>query len=169
VSHELEKHDASVIYSSAGPGGNCGVFAEATVTASEPPTASESSFPDTDSRTGGSTVPDQEFSDAAEVLELITQYPEQLRKHNARLKAQRDQAARLLHAQQHGSLHVIAGDYRCATQVTQRCRRRQGLLWKPLPGPSRTVLNHFATGTARMQTGLPTCTERPVGSRAPVC
>ncbi|MFM8726447.1 MAG: beta-propeller fold lactonase family protein, partial [Planctomycetaceae bacterium] len=47
----------------------------------------------------------------------------------------------------------MAGECRCATQLTQRCRRGPGLLWKPWPGPSRTVLNYFATGTARMQTG----------------
>ena len=134
MSHELKKHDTAVIYSSIGPGGNCGVFAE-----------------------------------AAEVPELIAKNPEQLRKYNAGPAAQRDQAAGPLHAEQHGRLSVMAGECCCATQLTQRCRRGPGLFWKPWPGPSRTVLNYFATGTARMQTGLPTFTERPVGSRAPVC
>jgi hypothetical protein len=39
--------------------------------------------------------PDQEFSEAAGVLEMISKTPEQLMAYNARLKFQRDEAARI--------------------------------------------------------------------------
>ncbi len=39
--------------------------------------------------------PDQEFSEAAGVLEMISKTPEQLLAYNARLKFQRDEAARM--------------------------------------------------------------------------
>ena len=39
--------------------------------------------------------PDDEFTEAAEVLEMISQTPEQMMLYNARLKFQRDEAARL--------------------------------------------------------------------------
>lgn len=47
-------------------------------------------------------LPDQEFAEAAGVLEMIARTPDQLREYNARLKAQRDEEARLLYAQQQG-------------------------------------------------------------------
>lgn len=46
--------------------------------------------------------PDREFSEAAEVLEMIAQTPQHLEEYNARLKAQRDEEARILYAQQQG-------------------------------------------------------------------
>jgi predicted transposase/invertase (TIGR01784 family) len=46
--------------------------------------------------------PDQEFSEAAGVLEMISQTPEQLMLYNARQKLQRDEAARILQARQEG-------------------------------------------------------------------
>lgn len=46
--------------------------------------------------------PDQVFAEAAGVLEMIAQSPEELIEYNARLKAQRDESARLLYAQQQG-------------------------------------------------------------------
>ena len=46
--------------------------------------------------------PDEEFAEAAGVLEMISQTPEQLTFYNARLKFQRDEAARLAHATQEG-------------------------------------------------------------------
>ena len=46
--------------------------------------------------------PDQEFIEAARVLDMIAQTPEQLHEYNARLKAQRDEEARILYAQQQG-------------------------------------------------------------------
>ena len=46
--------------------------------------------------------PDKEFSEAAEVLEMIAQTPQHLVEYNARLKAQRDEEARILYAQQQG-------------------------------------------------------------------
>ena len=46
--------------------------------------------------------PDEEFSEAAEVLEMIAQNPQHLDEYNARLKAQRDEEARILFAQQQG-------------------------------------------------------------------
>lgn len=48
-----------------------------------------------------SLFPDDEFAEAAGVLELISQTPEQLILYNARLKFQRDEVARLRKAQQH--------------------------------------------------------------------
>ena len=47
-------------------------------------------------------LPDQEFSEAARVLEMIAQTPEQLYEYNARVKAQRDEEARIVYAQQQG-------------------------------------------------------------------
>jgi hypothetical protein len=47
-------------------------------------------------------LPDQEFSEAAKVLDMIAQTPEQLQEYNARLKAQRDEEARIIHARQQG-------------------------------------------------------------------
>jgi hypothetical protein len=46
--------------------------------------------------------PDQEFSEAAGVLEMISRTPEQLMAYNARLKFQRDEAARIQLARQEG-------------------------------------------------------------------
>jgi hypothetical protein len=46
--------------------------------------------------------PDQVFTEAAGVLEMIAQSPEELIEYNARLKTQRDESARLLYAQQQG-------------------------------------------------------------------
>ncbi|MFN5588014.1 MAG: Rpn family recombination-promoting nuclease/putative transposase [Planctomyces sp.] len=46
--------------------------------------------------------PDEVFTEAAGVLEMIAQSPEELIEYNARLKAQRDDRARLLYAQQQG-------------------------------------------------------------------
>ena len=46
--------------------------------------------------------PDQEFIEAARVLDMIAQTPEQLHEYNARLKAQRDEEARIIYAQQQG-------------------------------------------------------------------
>ena len=47
-------------------------------------------------------LPDQEFTEAARVLEMISQTPEQLYEYNARVKAQRDEEARIIYAQQQG-------------------------------------------------------------------
>ena len=47
-------------------------------------------------------LPDQEFSEAAKVLDMIAQTPEQLQEYNARLKAQRDEEARIIPARQQG-------------------------------------------------------------------
>lgn len=46
--------------------------------------------------------PDQEFTEAAGVLEMISQTPEQNNLYNARLKFQRDEAARLALARSEG-------------------------------------------------------------------
>ena len=46
--------------------------------------------------------PDQEFSEAAGVLEMISRTPEQLMAYNARLKFQRDEVARILQARLEG-------------------------------------------------------------------
>jgi len=45
---------------------------------------------------------DEEFSEAAGVLEMISKTPEQLMAYNARLKFQRDEVARILHARLEG-------------------------------------------------------------------
>ena len=47
-------------------------------------------------------LPDQEFTEAARVLEMISQTPEQLYEYNARVKAQRDEEARIIYAHQQG-------------------------------------------------------------------
>ena len=47
-------------------------------------------------------LPDKEFTEAAKVLEMIAQTPEQLQEYNARLKAQRDEAARIILGRQQG-------------------------------------------------------------------
>jgi predicted transposase/invertase (TIGR01784 family) len=52
--------------------------------------------------------PDEEFAEAAEVLEMIAQTPQHLVEYNARLKAQRDEEARILYAQQQGKTEGIA-------------------------------------------------------------
>ena len=51
---------------------------------------------------GFSVLPDQEFTEAAKVLDMIAQTPEQLQEYNARVKAQRDEEARIIYAQQQG-------------------------------------------------------------------
>ena len=45
-------------------------------------------------------LPEQGFSEAARVLDMIAQTPEQLYEYNARLKAQRDEEARIIYAKQ---------------------------------------------------------------------
>ena len=47
-------------------------------------------------------LPDPEFVEAAKVLNMIAQTPEQLMLYNARLKAQRDESGRLLQARLEG-------------------------------------------------------------------
>ncbi|MFN9080638.1 MAG: hypothetical protein ACK5X8_08845, partial [Planctomyces sp.] len=47
-------------------------------------------------------LPDKEFTEAAKVLEMIAQTPEQLQEYNARLKAQRDEEARISFGRQQG-------------------------------------------------------------------
>ena len=47
-------------------------------------------------------LPDPEFTEAAKVLDMIAQTPEQLQEYNARVKAQRDEEARVIYAQQQG-------------------------------------------------------------------
>lgn len=48
--------------------------------------------------------PDQEFFEAAGVLEMISRTPEQLMAYNARLKFQRDEVARIQHARLEGEV-----------------------------------------------------------------
>ncbi|MFM7163663.1 MAG: PD-(D/E)XK nuclease family transposase, partial [Planctomycetaceae bacterium] len=47
-------------------------------------------------------MPDKEFTEAAKVLDMIAQTPEQLQEYNARLKAQRDEEARIIFGRQQG-------------------------------------------------------------------
>ncbi|MFN5534986.1 MAG: hypothetical protein ACK5EN_05875, partial [Planctomyces sp.] len=47
-------------------------------------------------------LPDQEFSEAAGVLDMIARTPEQLQEYHDRLKARRDEEARILYGQQQG-------------------------------------------------------------------
>jgi predicted transposase/invertase (TIGR01784 family) len=47
-------------------------------------------------------LPEQEFTEAARVLDMIAQTPEQLYEYNARVKAHRDEEARIIYAQQQG-------------------------------------------------------------------
>ena len=52
----------------------------------------------------GVLFPDEELAEAAGVLEMISQTPEQLLLYNARLKFQRDEEARLRKAEEDGRL-----------------------------------------------------------------
>jgi hypothetical protein len=47
-------------------------------------------------------MPQKEFTEAAKVLDMIAQTPEQLQEYNARLKAQRDEEARIILGRQQG-------------------------------------------------------------------
>ncbi|MFM7836424.1 MAG: Rpn family recombination-promoting nuclease/putative transposase, partial [Planctomycetaceae bacterium] len=47
-------------------------------------------------------MPDKEFTEAAKVLDMIAKTPEQLQEYNARLKAQRDEEARIIFGRQQG-------------------------------------------------------------------
>jgi len=47
-------------------------------------------------------MPQKEFTKAAKVLDMIAQTPEQLQEYNARLKAQRDEEARIILSRQQG-------------------------------------------------------------------
>ena len=47
-------------------------------------------------------MPQKEFTKAAKVLDMIAQTPEQLQEYNARLKAQRDEEARIILGRQQG-------------------------------------------------------------------
>ncbi|MFM7038780.1 MAG: PD-(D/E)XK nuclease family transposase, partial [Planctomycetaceae bacterium] len=47
-------------------------------------------------------LPDKEFTEAAKVLDMIAKTPEQLQEYNARLKAQRDEEARIIFGRQQG-------------------------------------------------------------------
>ena len=69
-------------------------------------------------------LPDQEFTEAARVLEMISQTPEQLYEYNARVKAQRDEEARIIYAQQQG---IEIGETRGEARGEARGIRR-GLL-----------------------------------------
>ncbi|MFM7038951.1 MAG: PD-(D/E)XK nuclease family transposase, partial [Planctomycetaceae bacterium] len=47
-------------------------------------------------------LPDKEFTEATKVLDMIAKTPEQLQEYNARLKAQRDEQARIIFGRQQG-------------------------------------------------------------------
>ncbi|MFO0247965.1 MAG: hypothetical protein ACK56X_01850 [Planctomyces sp.] len=47
-------------------------------------------------------MPQKEFTEAAKVLDMIAQTPEQLQEYHARLKAQRDEEARIILGRQQG-------------------------------------------------------------------
>ena len=74
-----------------------------------------------------SLFPDQEFSEAAGVLEMISKTPEQLMADNARLKFQRDEAARMEQA-------ALDGEARGETRGRQigRISLLQELLGQPI-------------------------------------
>ena len=91
---------------------------------------------------GFSVLPDQEFTEAAKVLDMIAQTPEQLQEYNARVKAQRDEEARIIYAQQQG---IEIGEARGEARGEQRGIRR-GLLQGQI-----LLLQQLLT--------LPTCTE----------
>jgi predicted transposase/invertase (TIGR01784 family) len=90
----------------------------------------------------GLLLPDQEFTEAAKVLDMIAQTPEQLQEYNARVKAQRDEEARIIYAQQQG---IEIGEARGEARGEQRGIRR-GLL-------QGQIL------TLQQLLRLPTCTE----------
>ena len=87
-------------------------------------------------------LPDPEFTEAAKVLDMIAQTPEQLQEYNARVKAQRDEEARIIYAQQQG---IEIGEARGEARGEQRGIRR-GLL-------QGQIL------TLQQLLRLPTCTE----------
>jgi predicted transposase/invertase (TIGR01784 family) len=69
-------------------------------------------------------LPEQEFTEAARVLDMIAQTPEQLHEYNARLKAQRDEEARIIFAQQQG---IEIGEAR-GIEIGEARGIRRGLL-----------------------------------------
>ena len=75
--------------------------------------------------------PDQEFSEAAGVLEMISKTPEQLMAYNTRLKFQRDEAARMEQAKLEGEARGEARGREIGVEIG-RISLLQELLGKPV-------------------------------------
>ena len=73
-------------------------------------------------------LPDQEFTEAARVLEMISQTPEQLYEYNARVKAQRDEEARIIYAHQQGIEIGIKIGIEIGIKIGEARGIRRGLL-----------------------------------------
>ncbi len=99
---------------------------------------------------GFSVLPDQEFTEAAKVLDMIAQTPEQLQEYNARLKAQRDEEARINYAQQQG---IEIGEARGEARGVAR-----GIEIGETRGIRRGLLQGQILLLQQLL-GLPTCTE----------
>jgi hypothetical protein len=101
--------------------------------------------------------PDQEFSEAAGVLEMISKTPEQLMAYNARLKFQRDEAARMEQASLEGEARgVEIGEARgreIGVEIGETRGRQIGrisLLQELLGKPVWTAEEFAACDTARL-------------------
>jgi len=91
-------------------------------------------------------LPDPEFTEAAKVLDMIAQTPEQLQEYNARVKAQRDEEARVIYAQQQGMKIGEARGIEIGEARGEKRGIRRGLLQGQI-----LLLQQLLT--------LPTCTE----------
>ena len=95
---------------------------------------------------GFSVLPDQEFTEVAKVLDMIAQTPEQLQEYNARVKAQRDEEARIIYAQQQG---IQIGEAR-GIEIGEARGEARGIRRGLLQGQILLL---------QQLLGLPTCTE----------
>jgi predicted transposase/invertase (TIGR01784 family) len=95
-------------------------------------------------------LPEPEFTEAAKVLDMIAQTPEQLQEYNARLKAQRDEEARIIYAQQQG---IEIGEARGEARGVAR-----GIEIGETRGIRRGLLQGQILLLQQLL-GLPTCTE----------
>ena len=91
-------------------------------------------------------LPDPEFTEAAKVLDMIAQTPEQLQEYNARVKAQRDEEARIIYAQQQG---IQIGEAR-GIEIGEARGETRGIRRGLLQGQILTLQQLLR---------LPTCTE----------
>ena len=99
-------------------------------------------------------LPDQEFTEAARVLEMISQTPEQLYEYNARVKAQRDEEARIIYAQQQG---VEIG-----IEIGQQQGIEKGIEIGETRGEARGIRRGLLQGQIvllQQLLNLPTCTD----------
>ena len=89
--------------------------------------------------------PDEEFAEAAGVLEMISQTPEQLTFYNARLKFQRDQEASLAQATLEGeAIGEARGEARGRITILQELLGLRPSTAEELAGYDASQLNNMA-------------------------